>query len=433
MKNKVNIFWFRRDLRLTDNRGLFEALNSGIPVLPIFIFDTEILGKLSQKEDARVTFIYDLLAKIKNEIEKSGSSLKVLHGKPLEEIEKLVAIYNVSAVYINLDYEPYSINRDAAVHEFLQNKKIEFHAFNDHLIFVPNEILKDNGEPYTVFTPYSKKWKLRFAETHIATYPSEKLLNCFVKTEPFNFPGLNEIGFVKSKIRVPEMDISEKMISDYDQQRDFPAVAGTTRIGPYLRFGKIGIRRLTQKAQSISEVFLNELIWRNFFADILWHFPQVENRAFKPKYDFIAWRNNEAEFKLWCEGKTGYPLVDAGMRELNKTGFMHNRVRMVTASFLAKHLLIDWRWGEAYFAEKLLDFELASNNGNWQWAAGCGCDAAPYFRVFNPEAQQKKFDNAGKYILKWVPEYGTLNYPRPIVDHKFARERVLNAYKTALK
>ncbi len=433
MTQKIAVFWFRRDLRLTDNAGLFHALKSGLPVLPVFIFDTDILDKLNSKSDARVTFIYNQLQKINAEIEKYGSSLKVLHGKPLEAFQKLTGEYEIAAVYTNNDYEPYALQRDKEVENFLKQKSIEFHSFKDHIIFEPNEVLKDDGTPYTVFTPYSKKWKQRLGNNEIPEFPSQNYLHNLVKSKPFHFPEINEIGFVSSKILVPPMNISEELIKNYAEKRDLPALDATSKLGVYLRFGTISIREITRIALNLSEVFLNELIWRNFFSQILGHFPHVENKAFKPKYDFIQWRNNEKEFEVWCRGETGYPMVDAGMRELNETGFMHNRVRMVTASFLTKHLLIDWRWGEAWFAEKLLDFDLASNNGNWQWAAGCGCDAAPYFRVFNPESQQQKFDPQAKYILKWVPEYGTVNYPQPFVDHSFARERVLRVYKIAIE
>jgi deoxyribodipyrimidine photo-lyase len=433
LMNKIAVFWFRRDLRLTDNHGLYQALNSGLPVLPVFIFDPNILGKLSDINDARVSFIYHEVQKIKSETEKAGSSLKVFHALPFEAFRQLTQQYEIAAVFTNNDYEPYAIQRDSAVQTFLKSKGIEFYTFKDHVIFEGGEIRKDNGDPYTVFTPYSKKWKQVLGINPVPEFSSEKYLNRLLKTNPFYFPELKKIGFEPGRIQPPQREIPENIIRDYAKTRDFPAIQGTSKLGVHLRFGTISIRELTRKALELSEVFLNELIWRNFFMDILWHFPQVETRAFKPKYDFIAWRNDEKEFKRWCWGETGFPLVDAGMRELNETGFMHNRVRMVTASFLTKHLLIDWRWGEAYFAEKLLDFELASNNGNWQWTAGCGCDAAPYFRVFNPESQQKKFDPEGKYIFKWVPEYGTFRYPQPIVEHSFARERVLSVYKNALK
>ncbi len=432
MMAKINIFWFRRDLRLHDNRGFFEALQSDLPVLPVFIFDKNILDKLNARDDARVTFIHKQVQKIKNALEEAGSSLKVVFSTPLEAFEILIEEFNIHKVFANKDYEPETTNRDNEINAFLQSRNIGFSMYKDHVIFEENDIVKDNGEPYTVFTPYSRKWKTQLGNQEIPYYPSERLLRNLMKTSPFWFPGLNDIGFENSTIEVPDPNFSESLISNYKNTRDLPALDGTSRIGVHLRFGTVSIREVTKIAREMSQTFLNELIWRNFFIDILFHFPHVVQNSFKPKYDFIAWRNNEKEFEKWCGGETGFPMVDAGMRELNKTGFMHNRVRMVTASFLVKHLLIDWRWGEAYFAEKLLDYELASNNGNWQWAAGCGCDAAPYFRIFNPESQQKNFDPKGEYILKWVPEYGTVNYPNPIVDHKFARERVMKVFKEAL-
>jgi deoxyribodipyrimidine photo-lyase len=433
MKGKINIFWFRRDLRLHDNHALYQALNSGHPVLPVFIFDTEILGKLHTKNDARVSFIYAEIQKMKTKLEKSGSSLFVFHDKPVDAFKKLTDEFEIQAVYANKDYEPYAKERDKKVGESLRSKNVGFKLFKDHVIFEENEVLKDDGTPYTVFTPYSKKWKQVLGETEIPVFPSEKKLKNFLKTKPFSFPEPEELGFVKSAVEVPLPVISEEIIRNYAKTRDFPAVNGTTRLGVHLRFGTISIRELTRKALQWSETFLNELIWRNFFSTILWYFPQVVDKAFKPKYDFIQWRNNEKEFERWCNGKTGYPMVDAGMRELNATGFMHNRVRMVTAGFLTKHLLIDWRWGEAYFADKLLDYELASNNGNWQWAAGTGCDAVPYFRIFNPESQQKKFDPDGEYVKRWVPEVETSAYPKPVVSYKTAMERALQAYRKVLK
>ncbi len=432
-KQKIAVFWFRRDVRLIDNTALFYALESKLPVLPIFIFDTEILDKLNSKNDARVSFIHTEISKLNKELVKYGSSVKVLFDKPLEAFKKLTNEFQIGAVYTNRDYEPYAIKRDREIELFLNDKKIEFQTYKDHVVFEHDEVLKNDGTPYTVFTPYSKKWKQKLGNDEIPEFPSQNHLDSLLKTTPFSVPTLQEIGFEQSKIIIPDFDISEHLLKNYPDKRDFPALDATSKLGAHLRFGTFSIREATRKAIQFSGVFLNELIWRNFFSTILCHFPHVEKSAFKPKYDFIEWRNNEREFELWSKGETGYPLVDAGMRELNETGFMHNRVRMVTASFLTKHLLIDWRWGEAYFAEKLLDFDLASNNGNWQWAAGCGCDAAPYFRVFNPEAQQKKFDKKAEYILKWVPEFGTIQYVHPIVDHKFARERVLKAYRRALE
>jgi deoxyribodipyrimidine photo-lyase len=432
-EQKITLFWFRRDLRLHDNHGLYRALNSGLPVLPVFIFDAAILGKLTDKNDPRITFIHEQIHKIKTAIEKTGGSILIIYDNPLDAFRKLLNTFDVQAVYANKDYEPYTRKRDREVGELLKEKGADFLLFKDQVIFEENEVVKENGQPYIVFTPYSKKWKEGLDKNHLTSFPSEKMLDRLLKTIPFPMPKLSDLGFKKSKIEFPPSDIMESAIRNYAGTRNFPAQQGTTRLGIHLRFGTISIRELTGKAAEWSEVYLNELIWRNFFSTILWHFPHVADKAFKQKYNFIRWRNNEEEFKKWCLGNTGYPMVDAGMRELNETGFMHNRVRMITAGFLTKHLLIDWRWGEAYFAEKLLDFELASNNGNWQWAAGTGCDAAPYFRIFNPKAQQEKFDPQNVYVNKWIPELGTGKYPQPIVVHETARQRALKVYKDAVK
>jgi deoxyribodipyrimidine photo-lyase len=428
LRQKVSVFWFRRDLRLIDNKGLYHALLSEFPVLPVFIFDTAILGKIQQNDDARVSFIYDAIQKLKAELEKQGTSLRVFHSSPADAFSELIGEHDVQAVYANKDYEPYAISRDMEVSALLNKTGAKLLLVKDHVIFEEDEVVKDNGEPYTVFTPYSRKWKQMLDDVHISPVPSEKMVAGYFRTSPYPLPGLNSLGFKKSSIEAPLPVISEQIIKNYAAVRDYPAVAGTSRLGVHLRFGTISIRELVCTAKDISEVFLNELIWREFFSAILWHFPYVENSAFKPKYNYISWRNNEEEFERWCRGETGYPMVDAGMRQLNATGFMHNRVRMVTAGFLVKHLLIDWRWGEAYFAEKLLDYDLASNNGNWQWAAGTGCDAAPWFRIFNPETQQKKFDPKDEYVKKWVPEWGTAGYHAPVVDHRQARERALQAF-----
>ncbi len=432
MIQKIVVFWFRRDLRINDNHGFYQALSSDLPVLPIFIFDTEILNKVPSKTDARVTFIYNEVQKLKAVFEKKQSSLNVFYGKPLDSFEQLVKDFEIIKVFANKDYEPYGLQRDIKVQSFLNEHGIEFSLYKDHVIFEENEIVKDNAEAYSVFTPYSKTWKKILKQNTIPFFPSDEYLDNLFKVLPLALPDLKEMGFQKSEMSFPSSYISRDIIQNYAEVRDLPGIRGTTRLGIHLRFGTISIRELTRIASELSEVFLNQLIWRDFFISVLWHFPEVVNKAFKPKYDFIKWRNNEKEFRQWSRGETGYPLVDAGMRELNETGFMHNRVRMVTASFLIKHLLIDWRWGEAYFAEKLLDYELASNNGNWQWVAGSGCDAAPYFRIFNPESQQKKFDADKKYISKWLPEYETSDYPQPIIEHQYARERALTAYKLAM-
>lgn len=430
--DKVNIFWFRRDLRTDDNHGLFQALNAGLPVVPVFIFDPAILAQFPNPNDIRLTFIHRCLTDLNREFEKHGSSLLVYFSSPEVVFRQLAAKYSVQSVFTNTDYEPAAIERDQKVEKLLQSLEIGFHAFKDQLIFHHNEVVKADGTPYTVFTPYSRKWKEKLAGGEIQFYESEKLLSQLKQMASGYFPELPEIGYQPQTVKFPDKKFDRSLIENYAKMREFPAENGTSRLGVHLRFGTISIRKLALFARQYSEVFLTELIWRNFYMDILWHFPYAVEKSFKPKYDFIPWRNNEAEFECWCNGQTGYPIVDAGMRELNQTGFMHNRVRMVVASFLTKHLLIDWRWGEAYFAEKLLDYELASNNGGWQWASGSGCDAAPYFRVFSPDLQTKKFDPQLKYIRKWVPEFETFTYPKPIVDHTFARNRAIETYRKAL-
>lgn len=425
----MNIFWFRRDLRLEDNAGLFEALSDD-ETLPIFIFDPNILGELP-KNDSRVTFISELLEKIQTDLKKENKSLAIFHEQPEKVFKKLIVENEIKAIFTNHDYEPYAKNRDSEIATFLKSKNIDFYTFKDQVIFEKDEIVKDDGKPYVVYTPYSKKWKEKFTDKLIADFPSEKKLDRIVNHK-YPFLELKDIGFEKSKIKVDSFDISGKIIENYKETRDFPNIDGTSHLSPHLRFGAVSIRKMVKTAKKYKEeTFLNELIWREFFMQILWHFPNTVTESFRPKYDNIKWRNNEKEFKSWCEGKTGYPIVDAGMRQLNKTGNMHNRVRMVVASFLCKHLLIDWRWGEAYFAEKLLDYEQSSNIGNWQWASGSGVDAAPYFRIFNPSEQVKKFDKDFKYIQKWVPEFQEIWY-QPIVDHKESRERCLKVYKEAV-
>ena len=427
----MNIFWFRRDLRLDDNVGLFHALNSGEDVLPIFIFDENILSEL-EKDDARVTFIHQQLDKIQNQLKEIGKSLAIFHGKPFEIFEKLISEKKIKTVFTNHDFEPYARKRDLELFRFFKDKNIDFKTSKDQVIFEKSEVTKDDGLPYVVYTPYSNKWKEKFKTIQLFNYNSEDFLNK-IALHSYPFLTLKDIGFEKSEISISNYDVSKDLIDNYEATRNFPAKNKTSYLGVYLRFGAVSIRKMVAKAlQSKNETFLKELIWREFFMQILWHFPHTTNTSFRPKYDAIVWENNEDLFKKWCEGKTGYPFVDAGMRELNKTGHMHNRVRMITASFLCKHLLIDWRWGETYFATKLLDYEQSSNVGNWQWAAGSGVDAAPYFRIFNPTEQVKKFDKDLKYIKKWIPELETSQYPKPIVDHKEAREKCLKVYKEAV-
>ncbi len=430
---KLTIFWFRRDLRTHDNTGLYHALKERGNVLPLFIFDAEIINRLDDKKDRRISFIYKSIKKIREDFEKTGSTLMIRYGKPLEIFSDLVTNQKIDAVYANHDYEPYATERDQKVGELLASKGVEFKTFKDQVIFEKAEVTKDDGKPYTVFTPFSRKWRAALKPVSLESVPSESLLDRSYKTIPDSEFDLEVTGFKFVDAEFPDSNPDKEIIKNYDKTRDIPSLNGTSRLGVHLRFGTISIRRLANYALNNNDVFLNELIWREFYMTMLWHFPHVVDQAFKPQYDNIKWINDEKQFDAWCQGKTGYPIVDAGMRQLNQTGYMHNRVRMITASFLTKHLLIDWRWGEAYFAEKLLDFELSSNNGGWQWAAGSGCDAAPYFRVFNPELQTKKFDPDLKYIKKWVPEFEDKNYPNPIVDHKFARERALAAYKKALQ
>lgn len=425
----TTVFWFRRDLRLQDNAGLFHALKDNEKVAPIFIFDTEILDKLEDHTDLRVQFIHESLEVVKQQLEAMGSSLLVLHGNPVTVFKTLPA----KAVYTNHDYEPYATQRDEHVRQSLQQRSIAFHTFKDQVIFEKNDVVKDDGKPYTIFTPYSKKWKANLNPDSLKSYATENHFDHLKKTTPLPMLTLEQLGFKRTAFTFPERKIKQAVIEHYHEQRNFPAIAGTTKLSVHLRFGTVSIRKLAQVARTKNETWLNELIWRDFYHMILWHYPHVQHKSFKPAYDAIAWQNNEQEFNAWCAGRTGYPIVDAGMRQLNATGFMHNRVRMIVASFLTKHLLIDWRWGEAYFAKKLLDYDLAANNGGWQWAASSGCDAAPYFRVFNPALQTEKFDPKRDYIKTWVPEVDTPNYPQPIVDHAFARARVLNAYKAALE
>ena len=431
MKTKLNLFWFRRDLRLIDNHGLYEALQSELPVLPIFIFDTNILEKLENKEDKRVDFIFQALEKLNEYLEKQGKSIQIFYGKPLEIYENLSQQYEIGNVFCNEDYEPYAIKRDQEIKDFLASKNINFYQFKDQVIFQKDEITKADGKPYTVYTPYSKQWLLKFNDQNLEFFASEKKLENLLNIEKQNIT-LENIGFKKTNYLFETPKINLEILEKYHETRNSPTKE-TSQMSVHLRFGTISARKLVKLASELNDnTYLKELIWREFFMQILWHFPKVIHHSFKEKYDNIAWENNEELFQKWCEGKTGYPIVDAGMRELNETGLMHNRVRMVCASFLTKHLLIDWRLGEAYFAEKLMDYDLSANNGNWQWSAGSGCDAAPYFRVFNPEEQQKKFDPKFIYIKKWVKEFGTSAYPKPIIEHKFARERALKRYKEGL-
>jgi len=432
-KKETSIFWFRRDLRLDDNVGFYEALKGENSVLPIFIFDTEILDKLPEN-DARITFIFNTLQKMRNTLQDAyGSSIAMFYGKPKEIFKQLIEDYDVSKVFTNRDYEPYARERDEEIQSFLEDNDIEFITYKDQVIFEKDEVVKKDGDPYVVYTPYMRTWKKNFKDHDLKIYYTNDYLDNLVKNSRLPNLSLSDMGFKKSSQEIKDYDVTPTLIKEYEDTRNFPAKEATSRLGPHLRFGTVSVRKMVKKAiAEENETFWEELIWREFFMQILWHFPETKDQSFKSKYDRIEWRNNKEDFEKWCEGKTGYPLVDAGMRQLNESGFMHNRIRMLTGSFLCKHLLIDWRWGEAYFAEKLHDYEMASNVGNWQWVAGSGVDAAPYFRIFNPTTQIKKFDKDHKYIKKWVPEYEEDTYPEKMVDHKEARERCLETYKSAL-
>ena len=430
--DKVSIFWFRRDLRLHDNVALFNALKSGEKVLPIFIFDTSILDKLP-KNDARVSFIIKELRSMNEHLKSFDASIDIYHGKPIEVFESLIKKYPIASVFTNHDYEPYAIKRDQEIKELLSSENINFNSFKDQVIFEKNEITKKDGNPYVVYTPYSKKWIEAYEQINHTHYTSEDLLSQLYTQSKAKELTLEELGFEETNTPIKNYIFNSRIINEYEETRNFPALDNTSKLGPHLRFGTVSVRQMVSRAEEQeNKTFLKELIWREFFMQILWHFPHTHKDSFKPKYDRIVWRNNEDDFKKWCNGTTGYPMVDAGMRQLNNTGFMHNRVRMLVGSFLCKHLLIDWRWGEAYFAEKLHDYEMSSNVGNWQWVAGTGVDASPYFRIFNPTSQIKKFDKDFSYIRKWVPDFQELTYPSPMVDHKFARERCLKTYKEAL-
>jgi deoxyribodipyrimidine photo-lyase len=430
----ISICWFRRDLRLKDNAALYHALQSGHPVVPVFIFDRSILDKLEDKDDRRVAFIHAAIEEMQEQLIGLGSSMEVHYGFPIEIFKLLLKKYTITAVYTNHDYEAYAGERDSAIEKLFKENGVTFHTFKDQVIFEKKEVTKDDGLPYSIFTPYSRKWKATLQDADLKAFATEKLYNNFFQQKTQVVPSLKSMGFTATVTPFPGKQLSKELVKKYSDNRNYPAINGTSKLGVHLRFGTISIRQLVKHALPLNETFLNELIWRDFYHMILWNFPQVgKGKAFREEYDWIQWRNNEAEFEKWCQGKTGYPIVDAGMRELNASGYMHNRVRMIVASFLTKHLLIDWRWGEAYFARKLLDFDFAANNGGWQWASGSGCDAAPYFRIFSPARQTEKFDKELKYIRHWVPELDSFDYPKPIVEHELARKRCLETYALALK
>lgn len=429
---EINVFWFRRDLRLHDNCGLYQALNSGLPLVAVFIFDKNILEDLSNKNDARLSFIHQELRSINIQLKEKGSRLLTFYNSPEKAFKDLTKTYHVNKVYTNKDYEPYAISRDNEIKRLLEKDGIDFEGFKDQVIFEESEIVKADGTPYLVYTPFSKKWLSSVTDKMLQPFKSGLEFNNWLPIEPKEIISLAQLGFERSEILIPSTSLSNKTLEMYEDERNFPAKDSTSKLGIHLRFGTVSVRELCKRTENLSHVYYKELIWREFFMMILFHFPHVVENNYNSKFNGINWRNNKEDFETWCKGETGFPLVDAGMRELNETGFMHNRVRMLVASFLTKHLLIDWKWGEAYFAEKLLDYDLSSNNGNWQWAAGTGVDASPYFRVFNPTTQIEKFDKNCVYIRRWVKDFDQITYPKQMIEHKMARERAISTYKEAV-
>ncbi|MFZ5630073.1 MAG: cryptochrome/photolyase family protein [Spirochaetota bacterium] len=432
--DRVAIHWFRRDLRLDDNTALAAAAKSGLEVLPIFIFDTNILSRLRLKDDRRVAFIHETLMNLRKVLQQQGGELLVLCGKPEEIFPVLFERFSVAAVYCNEDYEPYARERDAKIARLCSERGIVFTATKDHVVFAPHEVLKDDGTPYHVFTPYSRRWLAAFEQNPPAGQNGAPLCRWLRANDIDPMPRLEDLGFSPVASLAPPAALDSAIIENYAATRDIPGIRGTSRLGIHLRFGTISVRRLALVARELNAKFLAELIWREFYQMILWYYPDTVSKAFRSQYAALRFPGTEEDFRRWRNAETGYDLVDAGIRELVETGFMHNRVRMVVASFLTKHLLCDWRWGEHFFAQYLLDYELASNVGGWQWSAGIGVDAAPYFRIFNPSEQQKKYDPEGVYVQKWLGAdsnfFGTPR-PQPIVDHRFARERCLKFFSSA--
>ena len=462
------LVWFRRDLRLADNAALHHALAAARQVHCAFVFDREILDVLPDPADRRVEFIWDSAAELKAALERHGGTLTVRHARVGEAIPALARELGVTAVFANHDYEPQAIARDAAVGRALAQHGIALHTFKDQVVFEKDEVLTADGRPYSVFTPYRNAWLKKLTPFHLEAYPVEKRLDCLAQVPAAPLPALEAMGFRRTSLRelgiVPGMTGAAQAFADfrkrmryYKERRDYPAQKGPSYLSVHLRFGTISIRELARAAHAAAgegaQTWLNELVWRDFYHQILWHYPHVVAGAFRHEYDALRFPNDEGLWRAWCEARTGYPLVDAAMRQLNQTGYMHNRLRMVVASFLVKDLLVDWRRGERYFAEKLNDFDLAANNGGWQWAASTGCDAQPYFRIFNPVSQSLKFDPEGRFIRKYVPELAgfdddaihepwTLStdaqrtagvvigkdYPAPVVDHAAARKKALDLY-----
>lgn len=424
----INVVWLRRNLRIEDNPIIQKAAKDDLPILLLFIFDKNILSKLA-KDDARVDFIHRTLEKLRTQLQSYKASILCVHGFPDEIIRKLIKSVRINAIFHAEDFEPAAKLRDDKIKEIAQESGIAVYTALDHVIFHPSSVLNKQGRPYLVYTPYYRAWKEKFVQN--LDFLCQQKSNEFQGIEAdFDIPTLKEIGFAPTPIALPQATVDRTLMETYKERRDFPAQDAASRLGLHLRFGTISPLQLAlEAAKTTDDTFLKQLIWREFFIQIMYHFPESMNAAFKPAYRNMPWRFDEGQFDRWKAGQTGIPIVDAGMRELIATGTMHNRVRMIAASWLTKNLLIDWRLGERYFAEKLLDFELASNVGNWQWVAGTGVDAAPYFRIFNPHSQAKKFDPQGAYIRKWVPEFDSLTYTAPMIDYKASRERCLAFYK----
>lgn len=421
MMDGINVFWFRKDLRLEDNTGLIEALKSGKNVQCIFIYDKSYFGNNVRRK----SFIYERLNLINDKLNEFGAYLEVLEGDFFSKFKELNQKWAISSIFYNKVYDKEVLSVENSVRKFCSQNYIKVNDFKDDLIFEPKEIVKDDRTPYAVYTAFKNKWLYKLSKLEFKNADINELASSFRKSEPKK---RNDLKLSETKHLVKPYDLSDKIKTNYANDRDFPARQATSNLSVHLRFGTVSIRNIVKQVYN-SEVLLSEIIWREFFTSIYYHFPLNKSESFKKQYDNIQWLNSKKEFEMWCNGQTGYSLVDAGMHELNETGAMHNRVRMVVASFLVKHLLIDWRWGEAYFADKLTDYDQAINNGNWQWVAGCGCDAAPYFRVFNPILQAKKFDPENIYVNKW----NAGNTSKPIIEHKFARERCLHTFKQALK
>ena len=466
------LVWFRRDLRDFDHAALYHALKAHTHVYCAFVFDTDILDALPDRADRRVEFIWESVRELQQALRSQGGDLIVLHACAKEAIPALAVKLKASAVYSNRDYEPAAVARDAEVAAKLANHDIAFHQYKDQVIFEQDEVLTQAGKPYGVFTPYKNAHLKKLNDFYLQAYPVDRYRQHLAAADKTDMPTLESMGFARTNLAEMKLptgmsggqqlfaEFQERM-ARYKDARDFPAVKGPSYLSVHLRFGTVSIRHLARTAwqqhNAGAETWLNELIWRDFYFQVLHHHPQVAaGRAFKLEFDAIAFPNQQALFDAWCEGRTGYPLVDAAMRQLNQTGYMHNRLRMVTASFLVKDLLIDWRWGERYFAERLIDFDLAANNGGWQWAASTGCDAQPWFRIFNPVTQSEKFDAQGKFIRKYVPELAACHekeihapwlmpplrqqslglvigkdYPAPVVEHSVQREKALALYKNA--